>query len=193
MSTTSTSPTSRGQGGYTLVEAVVTLLIVVMVTMCVATGVAFAQRQFDLSMAMSESKVLCSTLENAIRNEIRYANIVDARGGAVRFTSLNYADTSGEDPTWELGVERNGIVVPGGYGEVVLHRTGADGEIVSELLPSTAYTRGMTAAVGTGVTADAEGRKAVEVTLSVYNGKGEELLSEEFSVLPENTDVMTDD
>ena len=191
MSTTSTPPANRGQGGYTLAESVVTLLIVVMVTMCVATGVAFAQRQFNASMQMSEPKVLCSTLESAIRNEICYATLVDASGGAVRFTSANYADASGENPMWELGVSRDGVIVPGGRGEAVLHRVGDGGTIVSPLLPETAYSRGMTVSVATGISRDGEGRSAVRVTLHAYDNKGEELAEDVFSVVPANTEVRT--
>lgn len=186
---------SRHTSGYTLVESLVALIIVSLITMCVATGVSMAQRQFTLSMASSESKVLYSTLENLIRNEIAYADIVTYEGGDVWFSSLNYANEGGDNPTWKLvAVDEHGVSSDG-RGEIALCREGTDGQPVLErLLASTAYTRGMTASVSTSVSGGTGGKPTLAVvSLSIYDGTGLELISEDFSVRPQNTEVVVSD
>lgn len=176
-------------GGYTLVEALVTLLIVLLVTAGVAGGVAFAQRQFERSIALSESKVLYSTLENAIRNEIAYADLISAEGGTVRFTSMNYADESGEDPMWELAAVDGDHMATGGRGEIALVRNGTGGLIMARLLPSTAYTREMTASVDTEETTIGGETPAIKVSIGIYSASGSEMLGEDFTVIPENAAI----
>ena len=193
---TASSPTvprvPRNEGGYTLVEALVTLLIVLLVTAGVAGGVAFAQRQFEQSIAISESKVLYSTLENAIRNEIAYADLVSVDGDAVRFTSMNYADESGEDPMWELATVDGESISTDGKGEVALVRNGTGGLIMARLLPSTAYTHGMSASVDAEEATIGTETPAIKVLLKIYSASDTEMLNEEFAVIPENATITHD-
>lgn len=181
----------RGICGYTLVEALATMVIVLLITMGVATGIGFAQRQFGASMTTSESKVLYSTLENAIRNEICYADMVVYDGSDVRFTSLNYSREEGSDPTWRIvAVDGDGNLSTDGRGEIALYRDGeGGGSIIERLLAGTAYTRGMTASVSTA--RDADDDRLVYVDLTIYDGHGQVAVTGEFVVKTVNTTVAT--
>ena len=66
-----TSSNSRHIGGFTLTETVATLLIVVLVTTVLATGVPFAFNQYTKSVTLSESKTLYSTIATTMQAELR--------------------------------------------------------------------------------------------------------------------------
>ncbi len=55
----------------------VALLIVSLLSMCIATGVAFGARQYRRAVANSEARILCSTLTNAITDELSNTTIFD--------------------------------------------------------------------------------------------------------------------
>ena len=56
----------------------VALLIVSLLSMCIATGVAFGARQYRRAVANSEARILCSTLTNAITDELSNTTIFDS-------------------------------------------------------------------------------------------------------------------
>lgn len=57
----------------------VALLIVSLLSMCIATGVAFGARQYRRAVANSEARILCSTLTNAITDELSNTTIFDSK------------------------------------------------------------------------------------------------------------------
>lgn len=79
----------RGAAGFTLTEALATVIIVGLVTSMLAGGIALAVRQYTQSMAASQSQMLCSTLQQIIDTDLRY-------------TSTVYLSDSNEDGTFKV-------------------------------------------------------------------------------------------
>ena len=79
----------HGHKGFSMAETMVALIIVSLLSMGIATGVAFGARQYKKSVTLSESKILCSTLSSVIRNELVNATKVYP-GTPTAFDSKNY-------------------------------------------------------------------------------------------------------
>lgn len=86
-------PCSRERAaGFTLTEALTTLLIVGLVTTILAGGIGLATRQYAISMSSSEAQMLYSSLQKILDTELRYTKeiTVDSDGNLVTFTSKHY-------------------------------------------------------------------------------------------------------
>lgn len=79
----------RSAAGFTLTEALATVIIVGLVTSMLAGGIALAVRHYTQSMAASQSQMLCSTLQQIIDTDLRY-------------TSTVYLSDSNEDGTFKV-------------------------------------------------------------------------------------------
>ncbi|MGN0466961.1 MAG: type II secretion system protein [Lachnospiraceae bacterium] len=66
----------RNQRGFTLVEMLVTLIILGFVTLCVASGITTAIRCYQDLMFQSESRLLISSLNESVKDTLRYASSV---------------------------------------------------------------------------------------------------------------------
>lgn len=62
--------------GFTLTEMLVTLLILGFVTLCVVSGIAASIRCYQDLMFQSESRLLISSLNESIKDTLRYASNV---------------------------------------------------------------------------------------------------------------------
>ena len=63
----------RNHRGLTFAELLITLLILALSSAGMAGGVLFATEQYRASMVLSESKALCSTLSDSIKDALRNA------------------------------------------------------------------------------------------------------------------------
>ena len=91
----------RGNRGVSFAELLITLLILSLSSAGMAGGVLFAKEQYRASMVLSESKVLCSTLSDSIKDALRNATDIegnvndphfyakDWRGGKSHIETLN--------------------------------------------------------------------------------------------------------
>ena len=86
----------RKSGGFSLAETLVAMLILSLVAGAMAGGVMFAREQYRKCMILSESKALCSTLSDVIKDQLRNAESIRSvnSSGATLFTSR---DISGGD------------------------------------------------------------------------------------------------
>ena len=132
---------------------------------------------------VSESKVLYSTLENILRNELSYADTIVVSDGTVLFTSSNYsssqynADGGEYAKCWHVGAEG---------GHIVLLR---DMSPSQPLITDSAYTYDMTASVQVTASPD---NSYIHVVLSIYDKNGNPLIENEpFDVRPLNTTIMS--
>lgn len=66
----SSKASRRAHGGFTLVELLVTLLIVVMLTIMASNGIAAGQRTYATVRDVSNAQVALSTTTAALRNEL---------------------------------------------------------------------------------------------------------------------------
>ncbi len=71
------------RGGFTLTELLASIVVLLLVSMMMVTGVNFALRTYQKSMAASEAQTLCSTLTVAISDKLRFCSNVtkDTSGG----------------------------------------------------------------------------------------------------------------
>lgn len=111
----------RGDRGFSLTEMLAVIIIMTLVSMCMAAGVQFAVREYNRSMIQSESRMLCSTLASVIQDELGNTNTVelepvqaDGTCGVKKFFSVNY----------------------GGFGRICAVSIGADEEEPTELAPN---------------------------------------------------------
>ena len=175
----------KGCRGFTLVEMIATLAIVVLVTMVVGTGMAFAATEFARSMELSEAKVLQSTLSNAIGNELTATQEIHSATKTVTET------VGGKDHTvYELGsyfsksfgdncelkAMKDGA--PASYGQI--YQVNSEDGDKRPLLSSSTYTRGLQASVSVkyadGLKEPVHGR--FSVTLGIYNDKGDLIIED---------------
>lgn len=68
----------RAKRGMSLGETLCAIIILLLATGGMAGGIQFATQEFSKSMIQSESKVLYSTLQSAIKNELEYISVAPA-------------------------------------------------------------------------------------------------------------------
>ena len=85
----------RQNKGFTLVEMLVATIVMVMVTLCVVSGVAGSQNIYQKSIFMSESDSVSTTLNAAIGDVLHYASFVEKKDDVIYFTNAYYAVKSG--------------------------------------------------------------------------------------------------
>lgn len=85
----------RARRGYTLVELLVSILILLLVSMAVTAGIGAASRVYRTSVFASESELLSDSVELALSDVLRYSKVVDANASPVTFTNINYEVAGG--------------------------------------------------------------------------------------------------
>lgn len=91
--------TARQAAGFTLTEALATVIIVGLVTIMLASGITLATRQYTNSLASSQSQMLYSSLQQVLDTELRYTTEVFTKdGNVIGFTSKHYI-AKGNDVT----------------------------------------------------------------------------------------------
>lgn len=189
------SPLSRARRahrGFSLTESLVTLLIVTLLTAAIARGVSFAQQQYVNALITSESKVLYSTLETALRHELSYTTGIKAIGSGsgevVKFVGVNYSDKGGSagDTYFYVAVIDAASNAEASRGVLALMR---DGVTPKKLIADRAYTHGLTASAKLS-TVTVHGIEYVRVELNIYHEDGRQLISEPFHVEPLNTEIV---
>lgn len=183
------------QGGFSLGELLVTVLIVGLVTCLLATGATLATTQFMRSMAHSESFMLYSTLEQVLDNELSYTQTIYGSESSENtyavdgFQSRHYIAVDGESgkvsTCYLMTVDSGGAAHPmsqaGSYGQLAL--CSENGKNINRLLGTAAYNYGLVARVGS-LTFDSASR-LFTVNLIIARSSGEafeELVNETFSV-----------
>ena len=162
----------RQTAGFTLTELLCTIVVLVLVSACVALGVSMGQRVYAKSVSYSEAQVLCSTLKTTMSDELRYSGTMQVEDGVVGFFSQKYG---GEDAYAGFTTDEKGQVLLGGH----------------KLLPSKAYPYGIRAAVE--VSYD-EPTQMFDVTITIKNRTQQDVLAKtEFQVKKLNTNSPNDD
>lgn len=73
----------KGKRGMSLGETLCAIVILLLATGGMAGGIQFATQEFSKSMVQSESKVLYSTLQSAIKNELEYVSVAPNTDGVL--------------------------------------------------------------------------------------------------------------
>ena len=122
-------------------ELLCAVLILALVSGGMASAVSLGVRQYQQSMRTSEAKVLCSTLETVLRNELAYTTQIKLDGGNVKqFQSQNFAIEK------NLSTLMTDADRPDGYGHIILANC-VDTREFMNVLGKGAYTNGLLAKV----------------------------------------------
>lgn len=172
--------------GFTLTEALATVVIVGLVTCILASGIALASRQYTQSMVASESQMLYSSLQQVLDTELRYTSKVYCTGDSVDgFVSKHYISKDGAETNLLATVDDDGNVQPVGTpGELVLSKSlSADETAVNRLLGTGAYNYGLKASIPS-ITYDQSSKYfTVNLVISRGTGSNEQVCAKgEFSV-----------
>ena len=160
---------SRAKQGFTLVELLCAIVVLLLVSALMVTGIQLGIRALNKSVSASEARVLCSTLQTTVSDELRYAGTTQRDGNAITFFSQNY---SGEGVGFSADEE----------GHVLL------GE--KKLLPNNAYPHGLRATVQ--LTDYDSGRRVFSVAVTVTNASGTVLAETAFEVRQLNEPAVTE-
>lgn len=146
----------KAAAGFTLTEALATVIIVGLVTSMLASGIALAARQYTQSMAASQSQMLCSTLQQIIDTDLRYTSTVylsDDNGDST-FKVVGYSSKSfraqGDVPTPFLRSldDENKPCDISNYGQLALCASQNPTEtVVSRILGTGSYNYGLRAKI----------------------------------------------
>lgn len=77
----------RRQKGFTLAELLITILILLMATAIVASGIPVAQRAYYKVVDAGNAQDLLSTAMSVLRDELTTASDVEASGSVITYTS----------------------------------------------------------------------------------------------------------
>ena len=153
----------RRNKGFTLVEMLCTIVIMLLVSATVTVGTRLAVENYTSSITASESQTLCTTVLDAVSDVLRYSTHVTDWSEELHFQSDRY------DGIRYFTVED---------GKVIL---AAEGTQVApqKLLPTKAYPNGLQ------VRLELQPRQTenmVTVKVTALNSKGKELASRELDV-----------
>ena len=151
--------------GFTLVEMLCVIVVVLLVSAAMVTGVSLAVRSYAKSVSFSEAQVLCSTLKTTVSDELRYAGTVQEENGTIGFFSRNY----GQKSMTGFTVNEDGQVLLAGQ----------------KLLPAKAYPYGLRASVD--LTSYDSQTRTFCVSIHVTNKDGGIVAQTDFEVQKLNT------
>ena len=85
----------RNEGGYTLSELLVAIIILVLVSSCMTLGINLAGKSLNQTVLNSRAEALAETLEELISDELRYAeDVVNSGGELASFTSISRGENA---------------------------------------------------------------------------------------------------
>lgn len=171
---------ARSERGFTITEALATIVIVGLVTSILASGIALATRQYAISMATSESQMLYSSLQRVIDTELRYTDKIYVENGeVVGFDSTHYYAKDNNSTPYLCVTDDDGKVKEGGeYGKLAFASGRGKEALTNPLLGSGSYNYGLEASVKITY---AEPYFTVKLSISNNGGKTT-LVDESFSV-----------
>lgn len=76
--------------GFTLIEVVVTTLVMVLVALGLSVGTQGAIRAYNSSLFLSESELLINNLDSALGDLLHFAEYRSTTDGVVRFDNADY-------------------------------------------------------------------------------------------------------
>lgn len=172
----------KNNKGFTLTELLAATLIMLLVSLGLATGVALSNKQFVVSIRESEAEELYSTLETILTNELRFTNdVVLKNNNEVKsFYSVTYNVKKGETSLLVLDNEDK-AVIGDKYGQLALGNSSSN---CNRLIGSGNYSYDMGAKAN--IIYDIN-KKIFTVTLSIgRNVDTAPIVSHTFNVRPLN-------
>ena len=191
----------HANAGFTLTEALATVIIVGLVTMVMAGGIALASKQFTQSIAHSQAQQLYSALAQTIDNDLRYTNTYYGSSDHVTgYVSIAHGMSDANKDidinerklylkTLSSSGEEQEDSVPG---ELALCNVSTEHSVKNRLVGRGSYNNGLKASV-TSFTYD-EKKRLFSITLVISRQSGDistELLNKTFSVKALNDPTLS--
>lgn len=146
------------KSGFTLVEMLCSIVVMLLVTIGVATGVQLAMRSYAKSVSNSEAQALCATLTSAVSDKLRNSGTVDATTNPITF----FCPEVGKAASFSQNDQ----------GQVMLND--------QKLLPSRTYPHGMKAQVV--IERFDSSSNTFDVSIQVTDSTGKKLSGNDFQV-----------
>ncbi len=146
----------RNKQGMSIVELLSAIIVMLLVTVVLVTGVKLGVKAYTKSVSMSEAQVLCSTLTTIVSDDLRYAGTVYPNNKAADGVDVLKLFVQGKG---------EGYYTQNDDGQVVFHR---DTEGDAKLLGKGSYPYGLKANVTVTVENDTF-TAVVEVTSKTDN------------------------
>lgn len=121
---------------FTLAEALVAIIILLLVTTIVATGIPAALRAYDRVVIASNAEVLLSTSMSALRNELGTAKDVDVRDNKVIYYS------EGRNSMSEISKQNNDKDHPNTE-DIMIRKYAPDGIVITDTDVSSKMSDGL--------------------------------------------------
>ncbi len=127
--------------GYSLVELLAAITILLLLTGGLVTGVILSYNQYQSSIRRSEASELYNSLSALINNELKFTTEIktDGKGNVTSFYSISYATSSDLTGFAVIDDNKNNTV---DYGHLIL-RSVSNPEEYKRLLSYGAYTDGL--------------------------------------------------
>ena len=158
----------RTQSGFTLVEMLCAIIVLLLISGLMAVGVQLATNTYAKEVSYSEAQVLCATLRTNVSDELRYSGTTTVSDtGEISFFSQN-------------------------YGEGVSFSTNEDGHVLlgeNKLLSDKAYPYATKAYVN--VTSYDATTRIFKVSVEVTDAQGSTLATSDFEVGQLNKPAQT--
>jgi len=176
----------RNYKGFTLIEAVVSLLTVTIVTSLFMTLVFFVKDTYEDLETNSEAQILSATLTNYVQDELRYATFVSEIEGVAADASTNftyYSKTLGEGMDCKL-ISRVDNGEKGDNKEKLYISYIEDGAtLYHPLVGKSSYVFKLQANLNVRYDSTS---KTFHVKIKIYTNKYQDIITSEFTVDPLN-------
>lgn len=166
----------KEQGGFSLVESLAVIIVVLLLSTCIASGTRLATESFARSVSASEAEVLGSTLKTVISEELRTTETIEVKNGKVTgIFSKNYG--LGESGEMSAFGAVDSFDSPAAMGEITLGG--------KKILSSAAYTYGYQASVAiTYKEPSADSYACYNAKLTMWDRNGRKVKTYDFDVMP---------
>lgn len=168
----------RNKKGFTLVETLCAMIMMVLVTSIIVGGLQFTTNNFSKMMSISEAQVLSKTLSTAVADELRYAFDIKPNqystykgSSVVTYKSTNYGS---EDDTFDpyIDVDQEGHLI-------IIENDKIENS--NKLVSDKVYTYGNTANIHIEYS---EEKSIFSVKLEIFNSDKEIIKTTDFDVEP---------
>lgn len=200
----------KPRGGFTLTEALATVIIVGLVSAILAGGIALATKHYTQSMSASEGRMLYSSLQQILETELSYTSTYtySSRSAAgvdsvTGFSSKHFkakSDEASSGSATPIATENLCTLADGDAGVTIqsmstpgrLAMCSADGKVTNPFLGTGAYNYGLQASISEFTYNTATGFFTVRLVISRGSGDDTDtVVDESFSVRGMNNPAGT--
>lgn len=179
----------KASGGFTLTEALATVVVVGLVFVGMVTAVSVGVQQYNRSMALSEAQQLYSSLSRLLDTDLRTspADGVKDATDLIDVTSYKSVKFGSEETVFLEALDDDDNVVQAvdgettGFGQLALCSHDEGNTVKNHLLGAKAYNRGLRAKVKSFTYDPSNHYYSIELVVGIPGTDSEELVDQTFS------------